>query len=160
MRQNLLFFILLLVSQLNTRAEGVIIYPETPLPHANEFSVKADGHNIAVYDAGTFRCAPFAFSGAVKVEVTYRAGEIRSYQINPLSKGIFARQNGNTLTFILTKPQKLEIQINGATSQVVDGNKLLYLFADAPEANVPKDIEPAWGKGPRSRFPQPPGPPL
>jgi hypothetical protein len=29
-----------------------------------------------------------------------------------------------------------------------------------PEANVPKGIEPAWGKGPRSRFPLPPGPPL
>jgi len=29
-----------------------------------------------------------------------------------------------------------------------------------PEANVPKAIEPAWGKGPRSRFPLPPGPPL
>jgi hypothetical protein len=29
-----------------------------------------------------------------------------------------------------------------------------------PEANVPKAIEPAWGKGPRSRFPLPLGPPL
>jgi len=29
-----------------------------------------------------------------------------------------------------------------------------------PEANVPKEIEPVWGKGPRSRFPLPPGPPL
>jgi hypothetical protein len=29
-----------------------------------------------------------------------------------------------------------------------------------PEANAPKAIEPVWGKGPRSRFPLPPGPPL
>jgi hypothetical protein len=29
-----------------------------------------------------------------------------------------------------------------------------------PEANAPKEIAPAWGKGPRSRFPFPPGPPL
>ena len=29
-----------------------------------------------------------------------------------------------------------------------------------PEGNVPKDIDPAWGRGPRSRFPLPPGPPL
>jgi hypothetical protein len=120
----------------------VIVYPETPLPHAAEFSVKADGNAIAVYDAGTFRCAPFAFSGAITVEVTYRAGEIRSYQVNPLSKGIVARQNSNTLTFTLTKPEKLEIQINGATSQVVDGNKLFYIFADAPETNVPRPDDP------------------
>jgi len=29
-----------------------------------------------------------------------------------------------------------------------------------PEANAPKEISPVWGKGPRSRFPLPPGPPL
>jgi hypothetical protein len=29
-----------------------------------------------------------------------------------------------------------------------------------PDANVPKEIAPVWGKGPRSRFPLPPGPPL
>ncbi len=116
---------------------SVVIYPETPLPHAKEFSVKADGCDIGVYNAGTFRCAPFAFSGEVTVEVTYRLGDIRSFQINPLSKSIVAHQNGNTLTFKLTRPEKLEIQINGATSQIVDGNKLLYLFADAPEANPP-----------------------
>lgn len=29
-----------------------------------------------------------------------------------------------------------------------------------PIAHAPKSVEPLWGKGPRSRFPQPPGPPL
>jgi hypothetical protein len=29
-----------------------------------------------------------------------------------------------------------------------------------PEANAPKEIAPVWGRGPRSRFPLPPGPPL
>jgi hypothetical protein len=29
-----------------------------------------------------------------------------------------------------------------------------------PAAKAPKAVSPAWGKGPRSRFPQPPGPPL
>jgi hypothetical protein len=29
-----------------------------------------------------------------------------------------------------------------------------------PVAHAPKSVEPLWGKGPRSRFPQPPGPPL
>lgn len=142
MHHKWLFFILLLLSPLGARADGVIVYPETPLPHAAEFSVRANGHGITVYDAGTFRCAPFAFSGAITVEVTFRAGEIQAYQINPLSKGIVARQNGNTLTFTLTRPEKLEIQINGATSQVVDGNKLLYLFADAPETTVPQLNDP------------------
>ena len=119
-------------------AAGVIVYPESPLPRATEFIVKANGQDIAVYNAGTFRCAPFAFSGSVTVEVAYARGTIHAYQINPVSKGIVVRQNGNTLAFTLNQPEKLEIQINGATSQVADGDKLLYLFADAPEVNAPK----------------------
>ena len=41
--------------------------------------------------------------------------------------------------------------------------KWLSNFRDVmtnPEANAPKAVEPVWGKGPRSRFPLPPGPPL
>ena len=82
---------------------GVVVYPEAPLPRAAEFSVKVNGIDIAVYNAGTFRCAPFAFSGAITVAVTYHPGAIRSFQINPLAKGIAATQNGNTLTFQLTQ---------------------------------------------------------
>lgn len=33
-------------------------------------------------------------------------------------------------------------------------------YLEDPKANAPKTATPAWGKGPRSRFPQPPGPPL
>lgn len=33
-------------------------------------------------------------------------------------------------------------------------------YLDDPAASAPKTIAPAWGKGPRSRFPMPPGPPL
>lgn len=120
----------------------VIDCPPAPLPLATEFSVKAGGLDIPAYQAGSFRCAPFAFSGRVEVEVTCRGTPIRSWQINPVSKGIFARQTSNTLTFTLDHPVKLEVQINGASSQVVDGDKLLYLFADAPEHNAPSPNDP------------------
>jgi Met-zincin/Domain of unknown function (DUF5117) len=33
-------------------------------------------------------------------------------------------------------------------------------YLSNPEANAPKKVTPEWGKGPRSRFPEPPGPPL
>jgi hypothetical protein len=33
-------------------------------------------------------------------------------------------------------------------------------YLNNPEANAPKTATPEWGKGPRSRFPLPPGPPL
>ncbi|MCP5411449.1 MAG: zinc-dependent metalloprotease [Alphaproteobacteria bacterium] len=38
--------------------------------------------------------------------------------------------------------------------------KQIAHYLTNPAANVPKNIMPVWGKGPRSRFPQPPGPPL
>ena len=124
-------------------ASQVTVYPESPLPVAPEFSVKANGRVIAVNNAGTFRCATFAFSGSVTVAVTYHGEAIHAFQINPLAQGVVASRQGNTLTFTLTRPEKLEIQINGATSQVVDGDKLLYLFADAPEVAVPRPDDPS-----------------
>ena len=33
-------------------------------------------------------------------------------------------------------------------------------YLNNPEANAPKSVTPEWGRGPRSRFPEPPGPPL
>ncbi|WP_158298697.1 zinc-dependent metalloprotease [Sphingomonas psychrotolerans] len=33
-------------------------------------------------------------------------------------------------------------------------------YLEDPIAHAPRSVEPDWGKGPRSRFPQPPGPPL
>ena len=33
-------------------------------------------------------------------------------------------------------------------------------YLDDPVAHAPKKLAPEWGKGPRSRFPMPPGPPL
>ncbi|OYY92001.1 MAG: hypothetical protein B7Y45_00465 [Sphingomonas sp. 28-66-16] len=33
-------------------------------------------------------------------------------------------------------------------------------YLENPAANAPKSASPGWGKGPRSRFPMPPGPPL
>lgn len=33
-------------------------------------------------------------------------------------------------------------------------------YLEDPAKNAPRAVAPAWGKGPRSRFPQPPGPPL
>lgn len=138
--QKVSLFVLCCLSLMQSAfsAGQVMVYPAAPLPRAAEFAVQVNGQDIPVLNAGTFRCAPFAFSGTVEVAVTYRRGPITSFQINPLSKGITARQQGQTLLFTLTQPQNLEVQINGATSQVVDGDKLLYLFADAPERNAPQ----------------------
>jgi hypothetical protein len=136
-------FALMFLSQAALSLWGSIVtYPNPPLPASTAFTVSANGTNLYVYNAAGFQAASFAFSGTLTIQVTYN-GAITNYQINPLSAGITATRNGSTLTFTLSQPEKLEVQINGATSQVANGNQLLYLFADAPEVNPPLPSDPS-----------------
>lgn len=75
------------------------------------------------------------------------APEARDYVLDKLSQladDLKSRQDGDPLTDAFYRQSARQIQH----------------YLTNPEANVPKNIMPAWGKGPRSRFPQPPGPPL
>ena len=75
------------------------------------------------------------------------APEARDYvldQLTLLADDLKARKDGDPLTDAFYRQSARQIQH----------------YLTNPEANVPKQIEPTWGKGPRSRFPLPPGPPL
>lgn len=122
-------------------SDQLVLYPDPPIPRAEEFTVMANGKPVYAYNAGTFRGASFSFAGSVAVEITHK-GKIHSYSVNPVSKGITATREDRTLRLHLTSPQKLEIQINGATSQVEEGDKLFYLFADALETDAPDPKDP------------------
>ncbi len=75
------------------------------------------------------------------------APEAKDYvldQLAALADDLKARKDGDPLTDAFYRQSAREIQH----------------YLSNPSANVPKLIEPVWGRGPRSRFPQPPGPPL
>jgi hypothetical protein len=57
--------------------------------------------------------AYFDFVGEVEVSVTANRGSIKDVRIRPLSYGISSKTSGNTLTFSLTRPENLSIEING-----------------------------------------------
>ncbi|MBN1361099.1 MAG: hypothetical protein JW993_10920 [Sedimentisphaerales bacterium] len=83
--------------------------------------------------------AYFDFSGQVEVSATYNRGEIRSARIRPLSYGITPRVDGNVLTFTLTQPRNLSVEVN---DDIFDN---LHLFAgpietDRPDPNDPNVI--------------------
>ena len=122
-------------------AASIVAYPDPPIPRASEFVVTVNGQPIYVYNAAGFRAASFSFSGRITVEITYK-GHIHSHTLSPTARGIITTQRDNTLIFTLDSPAKLELQINNASSQIVDGDKLLYLFADALETNVPLPTDP------------------
>ena len=75
------------------------------------------------------------------------APEARAYvldQLVQLAADLKARSDGDPLTAAFYRQSARDID----------------RYLENPAANAPKSASPSWGKGPRSRFPLPPGPPL
>lgn len=78
----------------------------------------------------------FDTDGPVDVSVTYNAGAVTTAKVRPNSKGITPAISGNTLTFTISGPTKLSVEING------DINHNLHLFANPLEVNPPSPSDP------------------
>ena len=78
----------------------------------------------------------FDTDGPVDVSVTYNTGTVSSAAVRPTSKGITPAINGNTLTFTISGPTKLSVEVNG------DINHNLHLFANPLEVNPPSPSDP------------------
>jgi len=76
----------------------------------------------------------FDFSGTVEVSVTYTKAAIKTARIRPLSYGMEPHlRHGDTLTFTLTEPRDLSIEVNG---DIFDN---LQLFTNPIEAGPSPD---------------------
>lgn len=75
--------------------------------------------------------AYFDFSEAVDVRVIPNNRHIENVKIRPLSYDITHKLNGDTISFSLTQPRKLSIEVNG---EIFDN---LQLFANAPDPDAP-----------------------
>jgi hypothetical protein len=78
----------------------------------------------------------FDFSGAVEVRVKLNYGILQSAVIRPLSKGIKPVIKGNYLSFTLSQPEKLSVEING------DRVHNLHIFANPLETGKPDPHDP------------------
>ena len=68
----------------------------------------------------------FAFSGtSVEIKITY-PGTVGEVTVRPLNFGINPVKNGNSVTFTLSKPTKISVEIN-------DRKNPLFLFAEEPD---------------------------
>ena len=77
----------------------------------------------------------FDMSAPVRVEVRCQE-KVTSAKILPTSYGISPEFSGNRVTFLISKPQQLTLEING------DWNNSLHLFANPIETDVPKATDP------------------
>jgi hypothetical protein len=127
---------------------NVVVYPGAPgMPAATDRTVDADGQAVFVYEVPVnfnreYTLTPvlqktpvayFDFSGSVKVTVTAPGTAITTAVIRPASYGVQPTINGDKMTFTLTKPGHLTLEVNNLP------NRALHLFADSIEANPAKN---------------------
>ncbi len=132
---------------------SVVTYPAPSdgIPLSSDFAVTADGQHVDVYQVKVSRqfsgytpcptsyevaaMAYFDFSGTVNVQIT-SAVPVSTVTIRPLRHNIQPTINGNTISFSLSHPANLSIEING------DDRHNLHLFANPREQNVPSPSDP------------------
>lgn len=95
------------------------------------YPVKVDRVHSARHNAETASMAYFDFDGNVEVEVISNKANVESSRIRPLSYNITPIVSGDTLTFTLSEPRNLSIEING------DIFHNLHLFANPIDKNRP-----------------------
>jgi hypothetical protein len=98
------------------------------------FRAMDDKANSADY-FGTASFAYFDMDGPVTVKVTCPTA-INSAKLLPSSYKIHPKIDGNSLTFTLTKPRFVTIEVNGTWVGA------LHVFANPPEKNAPKPGDP------------------
>jgi hypothetical protein len=116
-----------------------------------EYSLRVNGRNVSVYSCRV-SAVPFnqvwpgyqrpmdqtelagfanwGMSGPVTVEVTSKR-PFKNVMVRPGSRGIRPTVRGQRITFTLTKPGQVTVELGGP-------HHALHLFADPPEADAPK----------------------
>jgi len=135
--------LVLLAIALNAQgADGqVVTYPGPKgEPASADYTVEAGGKPVFVYTANVLHGGPasfayFDFAGTVQVKVA-SSRKVSSAVVRPLSAGIKAAVGGNAVSFSVSKPCNLSVELNGSPERP------LHLFASPIEANPPKADDP------------------
>lgn len=95
------------------------------------YPVKVDRVDMGKHCVETASMAYFDFDGTVDVEVVSNRQNVEASRIRPLSYNITPDVSGDTLTFSLSEPRNLSIEVNG------DIFHNLHLFANPIDVNRP-----------------------
>ncbi|RCW47517.1 discoidin domain-containing protein [Paenibacillus prosopidis] len=88
------------------------------------------------YTSSKTSFAYFDTDGPVNVSVTSNIGSISTAVIRPAAHGITPAINGNTMTFSMSGPMNISVEVNG------DHNNTLDLFANPVDPNPPSPTDP------------------
>src|ERR1035437_8413386 len=141
------FVIMMLFLFMNQLSAKIVTYPAPPgLVTSPDFTVNVNGTPVWVEKIGSsihtdkyalyggiemeyLNVANFSGSGSLTIKITASAN-IDSFLIRPKSRGIVGKVKGRDLTFTISGPQKLYLEINGLSH--------LAIFANPLEINPPK----------------------
>ncbi|MBG9375391.1 hypothetical protein I5907_04045 [Panacibacter sp. DH6] len=125
-----------LVLTITCHSQDVFINYPAPegIQPAPDYQLEINGQKVFVYNTRSAAYAYCSFSGQLHVTVTPSA-KVYYYTIRPLSRNISASANNNQVSFILTKPAHLSIEING------NKRRPLFLFADSLEQHIPDSTQ-------------------
>ncbi|MBM4142447.1 MAG: hypothetical protein FJ225_02465 [Lentisphaerae bacterium] len=115
--------------------ECAVRYTRVGQPDPPMGLTRIDGRERVVYYTPGAAFAGFDLAQAGNVEIEC-AGAIQSVDVRPKALGIRPQIAGNKITFPLSAPASLSVEING------DPSEPLFLFADPPEQDVPKPDTP------------------
>jgi hypothetical protein len=104
-------------------------------PYANDFKVKVNDKESFVYDNRVAAYTIFDISGETTVEVQF-FGKIYDVDIRPKSLNIIPRVSDGKVTFTLSKPCNLSVEINKNLKRP------LFVFANPPVTGKPVKDDP------------------
>ncbi len=113
-----------------------VLYPLPEVaPRAADFAVRVDGQDAAVLETEVAAIASFSSERPVEVEVRPR-DDVKRVDVRPKSLGVEPELVGNVIRFRLERPCQLSVELNGESERV------LYVFFDPPETEVPAKDDP------------------
>jgi len=118
-------------ASLNSDFSVKVRIPGKEWQELSEYLVKVDEVRGTKHVAENASMCTFDFSGEAEVSVTSNKGAIQTARIRPLSYGIAPEIKGNTLTFRLSQPGNLSVEVNG------DIFHNLHLFANPIDEFIP-----------------------
>lgn len=142
-----LIYAILAMASIGAKAE-VVTYPAGDgVPTLSDYTVEVrqggEWQSVAVYPVSVFNVdkakdaverasmAYFDFDGSVEVRLVHHLGAVEKAAVRPLSRGVVLELSGDTISFSLTEPENLSVEING------DRFHNLHLFANPVDVNRP-----------------------
>ncbi|HEX7845388.1 MAG TPA: glycosyl hydrolase family 28 protein, partial [Chitinophagaceae bacterium] len=127
---GLVLLLLLSVAMKELPAQRMQQYATTPgAVKSSIYSLRVNGEEVFVEKFKDISYARFVFSEQVNLEVK-TAEDFADYKLSPVSYQIPSQKKNNSILFSLTQPRKLIFQLEGIDEK-------LFVFAEAPETNVP-----------------------